>query len=80
VVLISARKPLGADHGGELGSQHLERNLAVVPQILGQIDGGHAALAQFPLDPVAVGEGRGAVDRRNLEDLAAAAAPRPPRR
>ena len=31
-------EPLGADHPGELRLQHLDRNLAVVRQILGQLD------------------------------------------
>jgi hypothetical protein len=28
-------EPLGADHGGEFRAQHLDRHLAVVPQVLG---------------------------------------------
>ena len=51
------QEPLGADHGGELGAQHLERDLAVVPEVLGEVDGGHAARAELALDAVAVGEG-----------------------
>ena len=50
------QEPLGADHGGELGAQELERDLAVVPEVLGEIDGGHAAGADLAFDPVAVGE------------------------
>ena len=50
-------EPLAADHGGELGAQHLERDLAVVLEVLGQVDGGHAARAELALDAVAVGEG-----------------------
>jgi hypothetical protein len=38
-------EPVGSDDGGEVGPQHLERDLAVVPEVLGQADGGHAALA-----------------------------------
>ena len=45
---------VGADHGGELGLQDLERHLAVVLQVLGQVHGGHAALAELALDQVAV--------------------------
>ena len=51
------RPPLGAEHGGKLGAQDLEGDLALVLEILGQVDGGHAALAQLALDAVAVGEG-----------------------
>jgi hypothetical protein len=45
--------------GGQFGPQHLQRDLAVVPRILGEIDGGHAAFAETALDAVAIGEGRG---------------------
>ena len=38
---------------GEAGSQQLERNLPLEPQILGQVDDAHAAPAQQRLDPVA---------------------------
>ena len=51
------QEPLGADHGGELRAQHLERDLAVVLQVLRQVDRRHAAGADLAFDPVAVGEG-----------------------
>jgi hypothetical protein len=50
------QKPLGAECRGELGSENLHRNLAVVLEILGEVDGGHAAGAEFTLDLVAIGE------------------------
>ena len=50
---------VGADDGGELGAEHLEGDLAVVLQVVGQVNGRHAAVAEFALDAVAVGEGRG---------------------
>jgi len=50
-------EPLGAEHGGELRAQHLDGDLAVVFEVLGQIDGSHAALAELTLDAVAIGEG-----------------------
>jgi hypothetical protein len=49
-------KALRADDCGELGAQHLERDLAPVPEVIGQVDGGHAALAEFTLDAVATVE------------------------
>ena len=52
-------EPLGADDGGELRAQHLDRDLAIVLQVLGEIDGRHAAGAELALDAVAVGEARG---------------------
>ena len=54
-----AQEPLGADHGRELGPQHLDGDLAVVLEVVREIDRGHAALPQLALDPVAVGEGVG---------------------
>ncbi len=52
-----AQEPFGAEHGRQLRPQHLERDPAVVPQVLGQVDRCHAALAELPLDAVAIGEG-----------------------
>ena len=56
-------EPFGPEDGGEFGAQHLHRNLAVVLQVLGEVDGRHAAFAQMALDPVAVGEGGGEAGR-----------------
>jgi len=50
-------EPVGAEDGGEFGSEDFDGDLAVVFQILREIDGGHAAFAEASLDPVAVGEG-----------------------
>jgi hypothetical protein len=52
-----AGEALGAEGGGELGAEDLEGDPAVVLQVLGEVDGGHAALAELPLDAVALGEG-----------------------
>ena len=54
-----AEEPLGADHGGEFRPQHLDRHLAVVLEVLRQVDRGHAAGAELALDAVAVGQGLG---------------------
>ena len=48
---------LGAEHGGELGPQDLEGDLAVVLAVVGEVDGGHAAAAELAFDGVAVAEG-----------------------
>ena len=45
-----AQKPLGPDDRGQFRAQHLDRDLAMVLQILGEKDGGHAARAQLPLE------------------------------
>ena len=50
-------EPLGAEDGGEFGFEDLHRHLAVVLHVLGQIDRGHPALAEFAFDSIAVGEG-----------------------
>ena len=47
-------EPLGADDGGQLGAQHLYRHTAVVTPVLGQVDRGHPALAELPLEQVAL--------------------------
>ena len=52
-----AEEPLGAQRRGELGPQDLERDLAVVLEVVGEVDGGHAALAELALDAVAAAEG-----------------------
>ncbi len=57
VVLISLEKPLGADHRGEFRPQHLDRDLAIVLEVVGEIDRGHPALADLALDAIAAGEG-----------------------
>jgi hypothetical protein len=51
-------KTLGADDGAQFGFQDLDRDLAVVPQVIRQVDGGHAALTELSLDAVAAVEGR----------------------
>ena len=57
------QKPLGPQRGGQLGSEHLERDLALVPEVVREVNRGHPALAQFTVEAVAVSEGRGEVKR-----------------
>ena len=49
-----AQEALGAERRGELGVQHLERDGAVVPEVAGEVDGGHAAATELALEAVAV--------------------------
>ena len=49
-----AQEPLGAEHGGELGAQHLDRDLAVVPQVAGEVDGRHAASPELALEAIPI--------------------------
>ena len=48
------QEPLDAEDRAELGAEHLERDFAVVLEIGGEEDGGHAAGAELALDPVAL--------------------------
>ena len=48
---------LGAYDGAQFRAQELDGNEAVVLQVAGEVDGGHATAAQLPLDAVAVNEG-----------------------
>ena len=59
VTSISLRNRSAPRMAGEFGPQHLDGDLAVVLQVLGEVDRGHAARANLPLDGVAVGEGGG---------------------
>jgi len=51
-----AEEPLAAEPGGDLGVEHLESDGAIVLEVLGQVDRGHATGTEIALDPVAVGE------------------------
>ncbi len=52
-----AKKPIGPEGSGQIGTQDLYRHLAVVLHILGEIDSRHAAGAEFAFDLVFAGEG-----------------------
>ena len=49
-ISISRRKRSGPSAYGELGVQDLERHPALVPEIVGEIDRGHAAAPELALD------------------------------
>lgn len=53
-----AQKPLGTEIGGQLRPENLQCDQPFVPKVLGQIDGGHTATAQLPLDLVAISKRR----------------------
>ena len=46
-------KSFGPDHGSQFGLQHLQRDLTLVLEIVGQIHGSHPAFTQLSLDGVA---------------------------
>ncbi len=50
------QKALRSDRRRQVGLEHLQRDVPVVPDVAGQVDGGHATLAELPLDEVAVGQ------------------------
>ncbi len=50
-------KALGAERGGEIGVQHLDRDVAIVPEVVREVDRRHAAGAELALDAVAVCHG-----------------------
>ena len=50
-------EPLGAQRVRQLGMEDLQGDGAVVPEIAGEIDRGHAATAELALEQVAVGQG-----------------------
>ena len=52
-----AGEPVGAKGRREFGAEHFDGDLAVVLEVVGQVDGGHAALAELALDPVGGAEG-----------------------
>src|SRR5256714_9185901 len=41
----------------ELGSQHLQRDESLIPEVPGEVDEGHPTATNFPLDCVAIAEG-----------------------
>jgi hypothetical protein len=47
---------LRSDHGSEFRAEDLHRHAPWVPDILGEVDRGHAALAQLAVEAVAVVE------------------------
>src|SRR6476620_7984683 len=51
-------KALGADHGGELRLQDLDRDLTVMPEVFGQVDRRHPAAPEAALDDVSAGKRR----------------------
>jgi hypothetical protein len=54
-----AQEAVRAEGGCELRAHDLEGNEAVVPEVPGEVDGGHAAVPKLALDAVAVAEGGG---------------------
>ena len=64
-----ALEAVGAEGEGELGEEELEGDRAVVAEVLGEVDDGHAAAPELALDGVAVGEGVAQGLRHSHEEL-----------
>ena len=59
-----AQEALGPERGGELRAEHLDRHLATMAQIFGQIDRGHPALPDLAVEHVAFTKGGGQAGER----------------
>ena len=53
-----AQEPLGAERVGEFRVEDLDGDGAVVPQVVCEVDSGHAAVPELTLDAVAAGKAR----------------------
>ena len=47
-----AKKPIGSESRRKVGVENFYSDIAPVPEILGEVYGGHATTAQLTLDPV----------------------------
>ena len=56
-------EPLGAEHGGELGAEDLDDGLAIVLEVVREIDCRHPARTESPLDRILLREHGGETGR-----------------
>ncbi len=54
-----AEEPLGAERVGEFRVEDLDRHLTIMLEIVGEVDGGHPALAELALEQVTVAQSIG---------------------
>ena len=64
-----AEEALGTEGGGQLATEHFDRDGAAMFQVLGQIDRRHAPVAKLPVDPVTIGQS-GLQTRQDLSHVA----------
>jgi hypothetical protein len=50
------QEALGADDRGKLGAKHLHRDLAIVAQVVGEVDRRHSAGAELALETIPIDE------------------------
>ena len=48
------QKSFGSESRAEIGMEHLYRDVAIVPDVMGDIHGGHAALSDFAVYAIAI--------------------------
>ena len=53
---ISLKEAVATEGRAEIRMQHLDRDITIVLEIMREIHGGHAPLAQLALDAVAIGQ------------------------
>ena len=70
-----AEESLGTQHHGQVGMEDLQGYGAIVLDVVGQKDPGHATTSQLPLDPVAVGQGRQGIQHAGQPDSGARFSP-----
>src|SRR5262245_48525872 len=58
-------KTLSTERGTEVGMEDLDGDVAVVADVVREIDRRHAAGAELPIDAIAIGEG-GGQSRKNV--------------
>ena len=56
-ILISRRNRSAPERRGQFGAQHLDRDLAAMLEVFGEVDRRHPTRAELALERVAVGEG-----------------------
>jgi len=60
------QEPLGGEHRGDVGPEHLQRHRPLVLQVAGEPHRGHPAPTDLPLEGVAVAQG--GAEARQLVD------------
>src|SRR6185437_13839523 len=64
-----AQEPIGTECGTEIRMQHLDRDVAIVLEIVSEIHRRHAAGAKLALDPIPLGQRGGEQLRRHCHRL-----------
>lgn len=60
-----------AERGSQFGEENLDGDVAVMSEVMGEVDGGHPAASEFAHDPIAISEGeRQVIERTHTEDCA----------